>query len=337
MADDLRQYKLNPDTLLYEEDRTSRRRRFFRSFLLFLASIAAFMLYFWLYTSVFHLETPKALILKKENASWTSKMELLNSQLGHYEEILEGLAMRDDDVYRNMFGMNRLSAEVRNSGFGGVNRYAYLDALGDNSYLRSTTVRLDKLYKKAYVQSKSYDDIISIYTKSGDMASCIPSIPPLSTDKSKYHISSGFGGRADPLNNTGSFHPGIDFACQPGNPVYCTGDGVVDKVSYDLYGYGYSILVDHGFGYKTRYAHLRAILVAEGMKVKRGELIAETGNTGRTTGPHLHYEVIYMESVVNPANYYDLDMPVDEYKAMVAKVASEGEGIKLRPHQRLRF
>jgi len=330
-------YKLNPDTLLYEEDKTSRRKRVAKSLLLFLASVVAFGFYLWLYTSVFKLDTPKTAFLKRENSDWTSKMEVMNSQLARYESTLEGLAMRDDDVYRNIFGMKKVAPEVRNSGFGGVNRYAYLDMLGDNSLLRSTSVRLDKLAKKTYVQSKSYDDIISVSKKAGDMASCIPSIPPILPDKSKYMISSGFGGRSDPLNQTASYHPAIDFACQPGNPVYATGDGVVDQVSYDLFGYGNCIVIDHGFGYKTRYAHLKSILVAEGMKVKRGELIAETGNTGRTTGPHLHYEVIYMGSPVNPANYYNLDMPKEEYAAMVKKVAEDSKNLKLRPHQRMKF
>ena len=122
-------------------------------------------------------------------------------------------------------------------------------------------------------------------------------------------------------------HTGFDFACKPGNPVYATGDGVVESVSFELFGYGNSVIIDHGFGYKTRYAHLKTVLVGEGMKVRRGERIAESGNSGRSTGPHLHYEVMYRGKYVNPYNYFDMDMPLDEYRSMVAKSSAESENI----------
>ena len=169
------------------------------------------------------------------------------------------------------------------------------------------------------------------------MASCIPAIPPLMTDPGTYRLSSPFGYRSDPLNGTTRMHTGMDFACQPGNSVYATGDGVVEKVRFELFGYGNSVMIDHGFGYKTRYAHMKSIYVTEGMKIKRGECIGETGKSGRVSGPHLHYEVFYRNNFVNPSNYMDLGMSVEEYKQLVDKTAAESSNLMIRPHQRVKL
>lgn len=263
-------------------------------------------------------------------------MELMNRQMDIYDASLEGLGIRDDEIYRNIFGMNVIPDEVRNAGFGGVNRYEFLDVLPENSILRSTTVRLDVLTKKTYVQSRSYDEIEAMSKKAGDMASCIPAVPPIAPDKSKYRLSSPYGYRSDPITGVSKMHTGFDFACKPGNPVYATGDGTVESVSFEFFGYGNSVLIDHGFGYKTRYAHLKMVYVSEGMKLKRGECIGETGNSGRSTGPHLHYEVMYRGRYVNPYNYFDMTMPLDEYSSMVSKVADESENVisgRFRPYR----
>ena len=167
------------------------------------------------------------------------------------------------------------------------------------------------------------------------MASCIPAIPPVNPDKRKYRLSSTFGYRKDPFSGRSTFHKGVDFALKPGNPIYATGDGVVESVSFVFFGYGNSVLIDHGFGYKTRYAHLKSIGVVEGMKVKRGECIGESGNSGKSSGPHLHYEVIYKGRPVNPYNYYDLTMSPEEYSTMVESTADMSGRITLHPsHQK---
>lgn len=333
---EFKRYKLNPETLLYEIEKVSAKSRAVKIVMLVAASIALSSVYFWLATDVFGLELPKTVLLKKTNARWISRMELMNRQMDIYDASLEGLGIRDDEIYRNIFGMNVIPDEVRNSGFGGVNRYEFLDVLPENSILRSITVRLDVLTKKTYVQSRSYDEIEAMSKKAGDMASCIPAVPPIAPDKSKYRLSSPYGYRSDPITGVSKMHTGFDFACKPGNPVYATGDGTVESVSFEFFGYGNSVLIDHGFGYKTRYAHLKMVYVSEGMKLKRGECIGETGNSGRSTGPHLHYEVMYRGRYVNPYNYFDMTMPLDEYSSMVSKVADESENVisgRFRPYR----
>lgn len=308
-------------------ENVSTKSRFLKMAALVVASVALSCVYLWLFTSVLGLELPKTTMLRKSNAKWISKLELMNRQLDMYDETLRGLGIRDDEIYRNIFGMNEIPQEVRNAGFGGVNRYAYLDNISENSLLKTTTIRLDVLTKKTFVQSKSFDDVESLSRRAGDMASCIPAVLPIVPDRSKFRLSSSFGYRSDPISGKTRMHTGFDFALKPGNPVYATGDGVVASVSFDLFNYGNSIVIDHGFGYKTRYAHLKTVLVTEGMKIKRGEFIAESGNTGKSTGPHLHYEVMYKGRYVNPVNYFDLDMPIEEYASMVDKVAAESDNV----------
>lgn len=326
-----KQYIFNSRTLEYEVRKLSRTSRVLKSVVLFAVTVALSMLYFWVYTSVLELEPPKTVLLKKKNAEWSSRMELMNRQLDGYEDALTSLQMRDDDIYRSIFGMHEIPAEVRNAGFGGVNRYAHYDDIDQNGLLKNTVVRLDVLTKKTYVQSKSFDEVALLSKRAGDMASCIPAIPPINPTPGAYRLSSRFGYRVDPVYGRSAHHSGVDFALQPGNPVYATGDGVVESVKFEFFGYGNQVVIDHGFGYKTRYAHMKTIGVVEGMKVKRGECVGESGNSGKSTGPHLHYEVMYKGRHVNPSNYYDLTITPDEYATMVQQTADMSERLTLHP------
>ena len=306
-----------------------------KSAVMFVISIVMAVFYFWIYTSVLGYELPKTVLLKKSNAQWSSRIELLNSQLDRYDEALLTLQMRDDDIYRSIFGMNEIPQAERNAGFGGVNHYEKYDLMDSDGLLKNTAVRLDVLTKKTYVQSRSFDEVALLSKRAGDMASCIPAIPPIVPDKRKYKLSSTFGYRSDPFSGRSTMHKGVDFSMKPGNPIYATGDGVVESVGFEFFGYGNSVLIDHGFGYKTRYAHLKSIGVVEGMPVKRGECIGQSGNTGKSSGPHLHYEVLYKGRPVNPYNYYDLDMTPEEYSTLVQSTADASQKITLHPsHQK---
>ena len=184
---------------MYEVKKRSRMSRFARTAAMFVVSLAMSALYFWLYDSVLGLESPKTLLLKKKNAEWCSKVEVMNRQLDEYDDALASLQMRDDDIYRSIFGMNEIPADVRNAGFGGVNRYAHYDEIDPNGVLKKTAVRLDVMTKKTYVQSKSFDEVAKLSRRAGEMASCIPAIPPVNPDKKIYRLSSSFGYRKDPF------------------------------------------------------------------------------------------------------------------------------------------
>jgi hypothetical protein len=333
----MRKYVLNPETLVYEIKEVSLKHKLLKSFLLFAGSVGLAFLYAWLFTSVLGFDLPKTALLKAENAKWNGKMDIMNTHMDKYEEALDAFRVRDDDVYRSIFGMDEIPADVRNAGIGGVDRYAYLDGLQNDNLLKSTAIRLDHVARMAYVQDKSFDEVAAVAKTAGTMADCIPTISPVVPDPSKYRITSPYGYRSDPINGTTKMHKGVDFAMKVGNPVYATGDGVVEKVEFDFFGYGNMVTINHGFGYETKYAHLNTITVTEGLKVKRGDCIGEVGRSGRTTGSHLHYEVLYKGARVNPYNYYDMSVPVDEYLTMVHKREGESQSAYVRKNFSLRL
>lgn len=315
-------YTYNPETLMYEAKDEPRKYKILRRTLLSVFAVGLVLLYIWLYVGVFKFELPKTAILKSSQARWEAKMEVLNRRLDLYEQSLKAIEDRDDFVYRSMYGLNEIPAEIRNSGIAGATRYEDLDNSGANSSLRSAVRRVDKLSKRVYIRSKSLDELTGIAKTSGDMIACVPAVPPLAPDLRRLNLSSPFGYRQDPVYGGGEFHQGQDFATDRGAPVYATGDGVVVESRYNS-GYGNVLVIDHGFGYRTRYAHLNRFVVTEGMKVRRGEKIGEVGNTGKTTGPHLHYEVLYKGEPVNPMTFMDMSMPAEEFRAMVDKARDD--------------
>ena len=315
-----KEYSLNPETLLYEIAKVPLGKRLFKIGVYLVSCVAVTLLYFWLYVGVFKLDPPVTAILKRRNAEWNSKLELMNRQLDIYEAQLSDLNLRNDDIYRSIFGMNEIPEEVLNAGFGGVNRYAEFDGMMANSLLKDTYQRLDVLAKRSFVQSKSFDEVEQLSQRAGEMASCIPAIPPIDPKPGTYRLTSEFGTRWDPVYGGWRSHAGVDLSTKLGNPIYATGDGVVESVDFQFFGYGHQVVIDHGFGYKTRYAHMSTISVVEGMKIKRGECIGAAGKTGKATGVHLHYEVIYRGAADNPLNFFDLDITSDEYATMVKKV-----------------
>lgn len=331
-----KKYIFNSETLSYEVDRSHSKRRALRVVsLVVLSSLMAFF-NLWVLTDLLHVQLPKTVMLRKKNAALLFQVEVLGSSVREYDERLTALQMRDNDIYRTVLGMSRIAPEVRNAGFPGARRYVYLEESGCNAAFRDAVIRTDILLKKAYIQSKSYDEVERLSRQAGNMASCVPIIPPVNPDKRKYHLSSRFGPRIDPKYNRPAFHSGLDFAAKVGYPVYATGDGVVESVSFSMAGYGNQIVIDHGFGYKTRYAHLSFINVAEGMKIKRGENIGNVGNSGKSTGSHLHYEVIYKGRPTNPMNYMDLEMTTQEYATMAQISEDAAQRVMIHPAHRKR-
>ena len=316
-----RQYVLNRDTLEYEEvERPSTTKRYIRTIISYgLSSISVFVLSLYLITDVFHTRTPKAMIVYRDYSEWRSKLNLLERRLESASLALSDMERRDNMLYRSVFGMETIPEDIRNAGYGGVDRYAYIKNRDYTGTLTSAMMRSEILLKKAYIQSKSFDQVAMVSERAAEIAMCAPTIPPV--NYSHVRQASGFGVRVDPiLRNRYRKHQGVDLAPKSGKdgePVYVTGNGVVKSVGYDAGGYGRYVLVDHGFGYQTRYAHLRKALVEEGQEVQRGQQIAEMGNTGRSTGTHLHYEVIYMGKHVNPVNYYNKDILPEDYAAII--------------------
>jgi len=314
MENRVEKYIMNPKTLMAEL-REDGSRDWWKWLLVLLSGVLVLLLYIWISVSVLGADLPKTAILKRRNADWSIRMDRMAGQLDRCEEQLAMLEVRDNKIYRSVYGMDEIPSAVRLSGFGGENRYTDLEGTA----LRGIVNRLDVLEKRAYIQSRSFDDVAMLQKTAGDMAAHIPAIPPMSTEAGSFHLSSPYGYRSDPLLGYQKRHTGMDFACPPGNPIYATGDGVVIKVAHERKGYGNHVEIDHGFGYKTRYAHMSEIAVEQGQNVTRGDYLGLSGKSGRVTGPHLHYEILYRKDYVNPALYMDLDIAPKDYFEIAKK------------------
>lgn len=261
-------------------------------------------------------ESPKEAVLKKENEELKFHYELLEKDLDKAKKMLANLQERDDNIYRVMLGAEPIPENIRKAGYGGSDRYKELQGLNQEELIKENYAELDELEKQLYIQTKSYDEIVSLAKRKEEMLSSMPAIQPVSNEELTW-LTSGFGYRLDPILRTPRMHNGVDYSMPIGSKVYATGDGTVTKVETKFSGKGKFIEIDHGFGMKTRYAHLNDFNVRRGQKVKRGELIGYSGNTGKSTGPHLHYEVLVNGGHVNPVYYMYKDLTPDEYEEIL--------------------
>ena len=301
---------------------------------LFGASLLLFFVYLQLYTQVLGWELPKTKSLRRENASLMTRAEILDHEMDVYGDALAAIEIRDEDIYRSIFGLNSIPSSIREGGYHSKEHYDDLYTADRKGLIRDLNYRSDKMAKRAYIQSKSFDEVEAVLATADNMATSIPAISPVAPERNGMKVSSPYGFRYHPVLKTTRFHSGMDFQRKSGNPVYATGDATVEAILVEMYGYGRQVVLNHGFGYKTRYAHLNAIFVTEGMKVTRGQLIATTGNTGLTSGPHLHYEVIYKGQNVNPAHYFDWDMTPEQYKELTSSSNEAADPYYVHPSHR---
>jgi murein DD-endopeptidase MepM/ murein hydrolase activator NlpD len=238
---------------------------------------------------------------------------------------MEDLRQRDDNIYRTIFEAEPIPYSIRQAGFGGVNRYAELEGYENSSLVIKTSAKLDRILKQVYVQSKSYDELEKLAIQKEEMLKCKPLIQPVA-NKGLERTSSGFGMRIDPILKIKIIHPGFDFAAPIGTEVFATADGVVETAEANS-GYGLHVVIDHGFGYETLYGHLSATKVTVGQKVKRGTIIGLVGSTGRSTGPHLHYEVIKNKEKINPVNYFGNDLSPAQYDEITNRSTNIGQAL----------
>lgn len=307
-------YKFDPEKLSYKRIVLTPWQKFLR-FLKQLGAVTVIAGTLLLLLSLF-FDTPGERQQKRENKQLLLQYELLNKKLERMEATMNDIKERDDNIYRLIFGAEPVPTSIRDAGFGGVNRYKELEGYTNSELVIETARKLDKLLKKMYVQSESYDEVIQLAEEKEIFLASIPAISPIA-DKDLTRFASGYGYRIHPIYRTRKMHTGIDLTAPTGTEIYATGDGKVIKAGYTPGGYGKRVLVDHGFGYKTLYAHMSDINVRVGQKVKRGDVLGEVGNTGRSTAPHLHYEVRKNNRTENPVNYYYNDLTPEQYEEVI--------------------
>jgi len=307
-------FRFNSSSLQYDRIERTVWDRLLRFFAYLTGSLLLGFIYMLVFSYFFDL--PKDKKLKRENNQMKAQYEIMNSKLDHVSIVLSDLEQRDNNMYRTIFEAEPISSSVRTQGRGGVSRYSELEGFDNSEIVIETAKTLDALTKRIYVQSKSYDELIELARNMEVMVASMPAIMPISNNDLK-RTASGWGWRIHPIYKIRKFHYGMDFTAPTGTPVYTTGDGVVDKIIKSRRGYGNQVIIDHDFGYKTRYAHLNSFNVKKGQKVKRGDVIAFVGSTGLSTAPHLHYEVQRNGKKVDPKDFYFNDLTAEEYDRMI--------------------
>lgn len=312
-------YNYNPETDNFE--------RFYPTIKQRLASISKISLIAVVIAAAFIIifnyivATPIEKNLRAENKRLKSQYSVMSSRLENMIEVIEKMEDRDDNFYRVMLQMDPLSDAQRFSGYDYATRYTQLSKLSDSRLVEQLSNRMNILEKRIYSQLQSFDQLEEALTNQQDRLAHIPSVIPINI--ADYTMSSGYGYRVDPIYGSSKFHEGLDFAATQGTDVFASGDGKVIVAGREA-GYGNCIDIDHGYNYMTRYAHLSQILVSPGEEVKRGQLIGKVGSTGKSTGPHLHYEVRYKNIPQNPVNYYFMDLTPEEYYEMIQIAENAG-------------
>ena len=315
-------YYYDSETLSYRKIELRRRDKF-KKYLIFLASSGLLAALIVLISFQF-IESPKQKAQKRELENMKLRYELLDKKMTQAGEVLEGIQQRDNDIYRMYFEANPIPNEQRKAGFGGVNRYKSLEGFENSDMIVEATKNMDILAKQLYIQSKSLDEIINLAEDKEKLLAAIPAIQPVKKED-LTRVASGFGWRSDPFTKARKLHKGMDFTAATGTPIYATGNGIIKRADNGASGFGDHIRIDHGFGYVTLYAHLSKYNVRKGQRVKRGDLIGFVGNTGRSKGPHLHYEVHKDGKPINPINFYYGNLSPEEFKAMLSAANQEGQ------------
>lgn len=319
-------YYYDTETCKYERIKTSTGDIILNTLGIMSLTIAMAVGLLILYSSYF--ESPKELILKNEVKELEFYYENLEAEVERLHKQLSNMEYRDDNIYRVVLGAEPIDKSIREAGVGGMDRYE--DIRDKNIIHEDIIVKLnesvDNLRRKIYIESKSQDDVVDLAESKEKLFAAIPAIQPVA-NKQLIALASGFGLRIHPIYKVKKMHTGIDFAAAIGTPIYATADGVIDKLDVSFSGYGKMLEIDHGFGYRTRYAHMHGFAVRQGQKVKRGDLIGYVGDTGLSTAPHLHYEVFVNGTHANPVHYFFNDLNPAEYEKIIELASIENQSL----------
>ena len=315
-------YKFNPDSLSFDKIRLGIRTLLLRFLAYFIGSLLIALIYWGIFASFF--DSPKEKALKREVEQMTVQYDLIHREMADVENVLTDLQKTDDNLYRTIFEAEPIPSTEREGGIGGVNRYEALEGFNNSKLIIETANRLDKIRKKVYIQSKSYDNLIKLAENKEDMLRSIPSIIPIS-NKDLTRTASGYGWKIHPFYKISKFHYGMDFTAPLGTEVFATGKGTVVSVLTTQRGLGKQIVIDHGFGYTSIYAHLSNFNVRVGQKVQRGDIIGFVGSTGTSVANHLHYEIKLNGANVDPVNYYFEDLSPEAYERMIEIASKTGQ------------
>ena len=319
-------YYFDAETLSYRPIKATNINRVINFLLFVLSSFSFGLICLLILLNSDILNTPSEIAQKRTIQNYELQFDILNKKLSQLESVVANVEERDNNLYRVYFEASPIPEEQRYAGFGGVNRYRDLEGYDNSELIINTTKRLDILTKQTVVQSRSLDEIERLAANKSELIAAIPTIQPIK-NKDLTRVASGFGYRIDPFTKKRRFHYGMDFTAKRGTPVYATGNGIVKRADNRSSGYGRHIRIDHGFGYVSLYAHLTKYNVRRGQKVKRGDIIGYVGNTGRSAGPHLHYEILKDKKKINPLNFYYGNLSPKEFEAILSQSKQENQSL----------
>jgi len=319
-------YYYDSENLAYRKIKTEKTTKFGVGFLFLLASALFGFLSFVILINTPFFETPNDRLQAREIDNLKLHYAILNKKIDELNSVTSAIEDRDNNLYRTYFNTAPISDEERKAGFKTKNRYAELDGFDNSELIKNTTERVDVLTKELAIQSKSLDVILKLAKAKDNLLSAIPAIQPVKNENLR-RMASGFGYRSDPFTKARKMHQGMDFTAKSGTPIYATGDGVVTKADNRASGYGNHIVIRHGYGYETLYAHLSKYKARIGLRVKRGDVIGYVGSTGRSEAPHLHYEVHKNNRPVNPLNFYYGNISAVEYVAISKSANQENQSL----------
>jgi murein DD-endopeptidase MepM/ murein hydrolase activator NlpD len=317
-------YYYDSENLAYRKIITRTRKKIGVVLLFLVASGLFGLLFFVLLLNTPYFETPKNKQQAREIENLKLRYAILNKKMDEVADVMKFIEDRDNNLYRVYFNSSPIPEEERKSGFKDANRYKDLEGYNNSQLVTSTTKRIDILRKELSIQSKSLDDILKMAKAKDKLLAAIPAIQPVRNENLKSMVS-GFGYRTDPFTKARKMHEGMDFTAKTGTPIYATGDGIVARADNTASGFGNHIVLRHGFGYETLYAHLSKYKCRAGQRIKRGDIIGYVGSTGRSEGPHLHYEVHKNGKVVNPLNFYYGNISAVEYVAIAQAANQENQ------------
>ncbi len=315
-------YFYNTHTLRYEKLITPLRVKILRIF----AFIATAVVTAGIIVSIaFHyIQSPNEKRLSQQNADLRDDYGVLQQQVQQMQQKMNELEKRDNDVYRAIFESTPIPDSARLKQMEKNKEIKLVQGLSEDQLVKGMTAQLNNLIKRMAFESKSYGDIDGMVKNKQKLIAAIPSIQPVS-NKDLTRIASGFGYRIDPIYKTSRMHAGLDFTAPIGTPIYATADGVVKEAGFSTGGFGNQVVINHGYGYETLYGHMYRVNARAGQVVKRGEVIGYVGSTGKSTGPHCHYEVHRGGVPVDPVYYFYNDLSPEQYDRILKIAAAQNQ------------
>jgi murein DD-endopeptidase MepM/ murein hydrolase activator NlpD len=307
-------YFFNTHTLRYEKLVTPLRVKLLRVFAFFASAIVTAGIIVLI--AFQYIDSPKTIMLEQQNVDLRDDYAVIQKQVAQLQQEMDELLNRDNNVYRSIFESSPIPDSARLKTMEKLKEVQLVSGLGETELVKSLGTQLNRLSLLIAYQERSFTDIEAMVKGKEKLLAAIPAIQPVS-DKDLTRIASGFGTRIDPVYKVPKFHAGLDFTAPIGTPIYATADGIITDAGYNSGGYGNRVVIDHGFGYETLYGHMYRIKAREGQRIKRGEVIGYVGSTGKSTGPHCHYEVHRNGTPVDPVYYFYNDLTPEQYDRLL--------------------